>query len=106
MEKKGRNNEPTITWSQTKIPSYPYSFTFRSPPNPLVAVANLRAGRNSHRLGKRMEEARRGGDAQGAKEEEEAHREKTPGKWWWLDRNRGRRWGPPYPRRKIINGRD
>jgi hypothetical protein len=38
-----------------------------------------------------MEEARRGGDAQGAKEEEEAHREKTPGKWWWLDRNRGRR---------------
>jgi hypothetical protein len=42
-------------------------------------------------LGKKMEEARRGGGAQGEEEEEAAHREKTPGKRWRLDRNRGRR---------------
>jgi hypothetical protein len=106
MKKKGRNNEPTITWSQMKIPSCPSSFPFRSPPNQLVTLANLWAGRNNHWLGKKMEEAGRGGGAQGAEEEEAAHREKTLGKWWRLDRIRGRRWGPPYPRRKIINGRD
>jgi hypothetical protein len=33
-------------------------------------------------LGKKMEEARREGGAQGAEEEEAAHREKTPGKRW------------------------
>jgi hypothetical protein len=44
-----------------------------------VAVANLWASKNSHRLGKKMKEARRGGGAQGAEEEEAAHREKTPG---------------------------
>jgi hypothetical protein len=42
-------------------------------------------------LGKKMEEAGRGGGAQGAEEEEAAHREKTLGKWWRLDRIRGRR---------------
>jgi hypothetical protein len=42
-------------------------------------------------LGKKMEEAGRGGGAQGAVEEEVAHREKTLGKWWRLDRNKGRR---------------
>jgi hypothetical protein len=87
-------------------PSLSFFFPFCSPPNWLVAVANLWASRNTHRLGKKMEEARRGGGTQGAEEEEAAHREKTPGKRWWLDRNKGRRWGPPYPRRKLINGRD
>jgi hypothetical protein len=76
MEKKGRNNEPTITWSQTKIPSCPSSFLFRSPPNRLVAVANIWASRNSHWLGKKMEEARRGGGSQGGEEEEATHRER------------------------------
>jgi hypothetical protein len=79
MEKKEKAMNQPLPEAKRKIHSCPSSSPFCSLPNRLVAVANLWASRNSYRLGKKMEEARRGGGAQGAEEQEVAHREKTLG---------------------------
>jgi hypothetical protein len=46
-------------------------------------------------LGKKMEEARRGGGTQGAEEEKAAHREKTPG-------NSGSTLGKDLENKKVM----